>query len=85
MLRFSAVRTRSLRDHEPGPGTGRAGPRHGPGLGTGRRHDSAGRMLRRMTAEVSVKTVESTPTAVVAASATWAEFPSMWGPMLDKV
>jgi len=32
-----------------------------------------------------VKTVEPTPTAVVAAAATWAEFPKMWGPMLDKV
>ncbi|HWF82625.1 MAG TPA: hypothetical protein VN695_18775 [Streptosporangiaceae bacterium] len=36
-----------------------------------------------MTAEASVKTVEPTPTAV-AATATWAEFPSMWGQMLDK-
>ena len=42
-------------------------------------------MLRVMTAEVSVKTVEPTPTAVVAAAATWAEFPKMWRPMLDKV
>ena len=38
-----------------------------------------------MTAEVTVKTVEPTPTAVVAAATTWAEFPKMWGPMLDKV
>jgi effector-binding domain-containing protein len=43
------------------------------------------RMLRAMTAEVTVKTVEPTATAVVAATATWAEFPKMWGPMLDKV
>jgi len=42
-------------------------------------------MLRAMTVEVTVKTVEPTPTAVVAAAATWAEFPTMWGPMLDEV
>jgi len=42
-------------------------------------------MLRAMTVEVTVKTVEPTPTAVVAAAATWAEFPMMWGPMLDQV
>ena len=42
-------------------------------------------MLRVMTVEVTVKAVEPTPTAVVAAAATWAEFPTMWGPMLDKV
>lgn len=41
-------------------------------------------MLRAMTAEVSVTTAEPTPTAVVAATATWAEFPNMWGPMLDR-
>jgi effector-binding domain-containing protein len=35
--------------------------------------------------EVTVKTVEPTPTAVVAAATTWAQFPKMWGPMLDKV
>jgi effector-binding domain-containing protein len=35
--------------------------------------------------EVSVKTVEPTPTAVVIAATTWAEFPKIWGPMLDKV
>jgi hypothetical protein len=34
--------------------------------------------------EVTVKTVEPTPIALVAAAATWAEFPKMWGPM-DKV
>jgi effector-binding domain-containing protein len=38
-----------------------------------------------MTVEVTVKTVEPTPTAVVAAATTWAEFPAAWGPMLDKV
>ncbi len=42
-------------------------------------------MLRAMTVEVTAKIVESTPTAVVAAAATWAEFPKIWGPMLDKV
>jgi effector-binding domain-containing protein len=42
-------------------------------------------MLRAMTVEVTLKTVEPTPTAVVAASAAWAEFPKMWRPMLDKV
>jgi len=35
--------------------------------------------------QVSVKTVEPTPTAVVIAATTWAEFPKIWGPMLDKV
>ncbi len=38
-----------------------------------------------MTAEVTVMTVEPTPTAVVAAATTWAEFPATWGPMLDQV
>ncbi len=42
-------------------------------------------MLRVMTVEVTAKTVEPTPTAVVAATTTWAEFPKMWGPMLDEV
>ena len=42
-------------------------------------------MLRAMTVKVTVKTVEPTPTAVSAAAATWADFPKMWGPMLDKV
>jgi effector-binding domain-containing protein len=42
-------------------------------------------MLRAMDVEVVVRTVEPTPTAVVAAAATWAEFPKMWGPMLDQV
>jgi effector-binding domain-containing protein len=42
-------------------------------------------MLRVMTVAITVKTVEPTPTAVVAATATWAELPTMWGPMLDQV
>jgi hypothetical protein len=44
-------------------------------------------MLRVMTAEVAVtvRTVEPMPTAVVAAATTWARFPAMWGPILDKV
>jgi effector-binding domain-containing protein len=42
-------------------------------------------MLRAMAVAVTVLTTEPTPTAVVAAAATWAEFPKMWGPMLDKV
>src|ERR1700689_1400363 len=43
------------------------------------------RMLRVMTVDVTVLTVEPTPTAVVAAATTWAEFPKAWGPMLDQV
>jgi effector-binding domain-containing protein len=42
-------------------------------------------MLCAMPVEVTVRTVDPTPTAVVAASTTWAEFPKVWGPMLDKV
>jgi effector-binding domain-containing protein len=38
-----------------------------------------------MTVEVTVQTAEPTPTAVVAATTTWADFPNMWRPMLDKV
>jgi effector-binding domain-containing protein len=38
-----------------------------------------------VTVEVTVKTVEPTPTAVVVASTTWAEFPKVWPPMLDEV
>jgi effector-binding domain-containing protein len=34
---------------------------------------------------VTVQTVEPTPTAVVAAVTTWAEFPAVWQPMLDDV
>jgi effector-binding domain-containing protein len=42
-------------------------------------------MLRAMTVAVTVTTVEPTPTAVVAAATTWAEFPAVWRPMLDTV
>jgi effector-binding domain-containing protein len=42
-------------------------------------------MLRAMAVEVSVKTVEPTPTAVVAATTTWAQFSTLWGPLLDQV
>ncbi len=42
-------------------------------------------MLHAMAIEVTVTTVEPTPTAVVAAVTTWAEFPKLWGPMLDQV
>jgi effector-binding domain-containing protein len=38
-----------------------------------------------MTVGVRVETVEPTPTAVVAAAVTWAEFPTLWRPMLDQV
>ena len=38
-----------------------------------------------MPVEVSVKTVDPTPTAVVAAATTWAEFAQTWGPMLNEV
>jgi effector-binding domain-containing protein len=38
-----------------------------------------------MAVVVTVRTVEPTPTAVVEAATTWAEFPKMWGPMLDEV
>ena len=43
------------------------------------------RRLRAMAVEVTVKAVDPAPTAVVAAAATWAEFPKIWGPMLDQV
>lgn len=42
-------------------------------------------MIRAMTVDVTIKTVQPTPTAVVVAAATWPQFPSMWRPMLDKV
>ena len=38
-----------------------------------------------MTVEVSVQSVEPMPTAVVAAATTWAQFPTIWRPMLDEV
>lgn len=34
---------------------------------------------------VRVETVAPVPTAVVAAGTTWAEFPGLWKPMLDRV
>jgi effector-binding domain-containing protein len=40
---------------------------------------------RKMSVKVTVRTVEPTPTAVVIAATNWAEFPKMWGPMLDRV
>lgn len=43
------------------------------------------RMLRAMTVEVTVKSVDPTPTAVVAGATTWAQFPTVWGPLLDQV
>jgi effector-binding domain-containing protein len=42
-------------------------------------------MLRGMTVEVTVRMVEPTQTAVVARTTTWAEFPSVWLPMLNEV
>ena len=36
-------------------------------------------------ADVTLKTVDRTPTAVVKAATTWAEFPNLWGPMLSQV
>ena len=38
-----------------------------------------------MDVDVTATTVEPTPTAVVAAAVTWAEFPQVWRPMLDQV
>jgi effector-binding domain-containing protein len=42
-------------------------------------------MLRAMTVDVTVKTVGPTPTAVVTAATTLAEFPKIWGRMPDTV
>jgi effector-binding domain-containing protein len=42
-------------------------------------------MLDAVTVVVTVQAVDPRPTAVVAAAATWAEFPNMWRPMLDEV
>jgi hypothetical protein len=42
-------------------------------------------MVRAMAGDVTVRTVEPAPTAVVAAATTWAEFPKVWGPMLGQV
>src|ERR1700728_4997757 len=38
-----------------------------------------------MTVGVSVKAVQPTPTAVVAATVTWTECPTLWMPTLDQV
>lgn len=38
-----------------------------------------------MRVDVTLQAVESTPTAVVVAATTWAEFPNQWRPMLDQV
>jgi effector-binding domain-containing protein len=38
-----------------------------------------------MPAGVTVKDIQPTPTAVVVAATTWAEFPRTWGTMLDTV
>jgi effector-binding domain-containing protein len=42
-------------------------------------------MLPDVAVEVTVRTVEPTPTAVVTAATTWADFPQLWQPMLDAV
>src|SRR5579862_2649722 len=54
----------------------------GPGA---RRPPRRAPTIRRVRVEVTVKTVEATPTAVVAAETTWAAFAKAWGPMLDRV
>ncbi|HKE72902.1 MAG TPA: GyrI-like domain-containing protein [Acidimicrobiales bacterium] len=38
-----------------------------------------------MNYEVSVRAVGASPTAVVAQETTWAEFPRLWGKLLDEV
>src|SRR6266487_6336058 len=38
-----------------------------------------------MSYEVTVRDVAARPTAVVAASTTWQEFPTLWGKLLDEV
>src|SRR5262245_45163900 len=38
-----------------------------------------------MSYEVSIVDVAACPTAVVAATTTWAEFPGLWGKLLDEV
>jgi effector-binding domain-containing protein len=38
-----------------------------------------------MTVPVSFVTVEARPTAVIAQTTTWAEFPGLWGRLLDEV
>lgn len=38
-----------------------------------------------MTYPIEVRTVAARPTAVLAATTTWQEFPSLWKPLLDEV
>jgi effector-binding domain-containing protein len=38
-----------------------------------------------MTVEVTANTIEPTPTAVIAAATTWADFPKVWRSLLDEV
>jgi effector-binding domain-containing protein len=38
-----------------------------------------------MTHEVTAKDIPARPTAVVAATTTWQEFPALWGRLLDEV
>jgi len=42
-------------------------------------------MVSTVPVDVTVKTVDPAPTAVVMATTTWAEFPDVWGPMLNEV
>ena len=38
-----------------------------------------------MAREVAIRTVTASPTAVVAATTNWQEFPTLWGRLLDEV
>jgi len=42
-------------------------------------------MVSAVRVDVALKPVAPTPTAVVKAATTWAEFPALWRPMLDEV
>jgi effector-binding domain-containing protein len=42
-------------------------------------------MVSAVVVDVALKPVDPTPTAVVKAATTWAEFPTLWRPMLDEV
>jgi hypothetical protein len=42
-------------------------------------------MVSAVRVDVALKPVDRTPTAVVKAATTWAEFPTLWRPMLDEV
>jgi hypothetical protein len=42
-------------------------------------------MVIAVRVDVALKPVDPTPTAVVKAATTWAEFPALWRPMLDEV